>query len=81
LWPDFRALKRRLTRPPLRVYREEEPPTPVTVGATAPPDEEQLEAKMDAILEKISRSGKESLTESERQVLLRASEVFKRRRS
>jgi membrane associated rhomboid family serine protease len=81
LWPDFRALKRRLTRPSLRVYREEEPPTPVSVGAALPPDEEQLEAKMDAILEKISRTGKESLTESERQLLLRASEVFKRRRS
>jgi hypothetical protein len=47
----------------------------------APAEDEQLEAKMDAILEKISRAGKESLTESERQVLLRASEVFKRRRS
>jgi membrane associated rhomboid family serine protease len=78
-WPDVRGLRRRLTRPPLRVYREEEPATPVTVAA-ASPDDEQLEAKMDAILEKISRTGKESLTPGERDLLLRASEVFKRRR-
>jgi hypothetical protein len=78
-WPDLRGLRRRLTRPPLRVYREEEPATPVSVSATSP-DDEQLEAKMDAILEKISRTGKESLTPGEREVLLRASEVFKRRR-
>jgi membrane associated rhomboid family serine protease len=84
LWrlPDLRGLRRRIARPPLRVYREEEPSTPVSVAAnTAPSEDEQLEAKMDAILEKISRTGKESLTEGERQVLLRASEVFKRRRS
>ena len=49
----------------------------------APPaqEDEQLEAKMDAILEKISRVGKENLTESEHAVLQRASEVFRRRRS
>lgn len=79
-WPDLSSWKRRMRQPRLRVYREEEPPTPVSVAAPSHEDE-QLEAKMDAILEKISRTGKESLTESERQVLLRASEVFKRRRS
>jgi membrane associated rhomboid family serine protease len=81
LWPDLQGWKRRLRRPRLRVYREEEPPTPVHVPAGAAPDEEQLEAKVDAILEKISRTGKESLTDSERQVLLRASEAIRRRRS
>jgi membrane associated rhomboid family serine protease len=80
LVPGLRAWQRRRAQPRLRVYREEEAQTPVTVAATAPPDDEQLEARMDAILEKISRTGKESLTESERQLLLRASEVFKRRR-
>jgi membrane associated rhomboid family serine protease len=80
-WPDLSSWKRRMRQPRLRVYREEEEhPTPVSVTAPSVEDE-QLEAKMDAILEKISRAGKESLTESERQVLLRASEVFKRRRS
>jgi membrane associated rhomboid family serine protease len=79
-----RTWRRRLLRPRLRVYREEEVRTPVSVPAnTTPslPDDEQLEAKMDAILEKISRVGKENLTENERQLLLRASEVFRRRRS
>jgi membrane associated rhomboid family serine protease len=79
-WPDLGAWRKRMRQPRLRVYREEEHPTPVSVAAPSHEDE-QLEAKMDAILEKISRTGKESLTESERQVLLRASEVFKRRRS
>jgi hypothetical protein len=66
----------------VRVYREEEPRAPVAVPA-APRrlDDEQLEARMDAILEKISRVGKENLTDTERQVLLRASEVYRRRRS
>jgi len=82
--PQLAGWRRRLTRPKLRVYREEEPaplPSPVKVPAgTAHLDEEQLEAKIDAILEKISRTGKESLTEGERELLLRASEVFRRRR-
>ena len=40
-----------------------------------------LEAKLDAVLEKVARSGQASLTENERQLLLRASEVYKRRKS
>jgi membrane associated rhomboid family serine protease len=69
---------RRRTRPSLRLYREEEPPTPVS--ATVPSDLEALKAEVDLILEKISLVGKDNLTEHERQVLLRASEVLKRRR-
>jgi membrane associated rhomboid family serine protease len=85
--PDFTAWKRyrSRSRSKLRVYREEEPArTPVAVAA--PPStgvevDEQLEAKLDAVLEKVSQSGKESLTDSERQILVRASEVYKKRRS
>jgi membrane associated rhomboid family serine protease len=83
LGPQLKAWRRRQSQPRLRVFRdEEETPTPVGVAAAgpAPADEEQLEAKMDAILEKISRTGKESLTETERALLLRASEVYKRKR-
>jgi membrane associated rhomboid family serine protease len=83
LWPQLKAWRRRQSQPRLRVFRdEEETPTPVGVAAAAPApaDEEQLEAKMDAILEKISRTGKESLTETERALLLRASEIYKRKR-
>ena len=69
--PQLRGWQRQLFRPRLRVYREEEARTPVRVpAATVPPEDEQLEAKMDAILEKISRVGKENLTDSERQFLL-----------
>ncbi len=80
--PQLQLWRRRLFRPRLRVYREEESRAPVSV--IHPPrrvDDEHLVAKMDAILEKISRVGKENLTENEREVLLRASEVFRRRRS
>jgi hypothetical protein len=85
--PDFTAWKRYRTRSrsKLRVYREEEPVrTPVAVAA--PPSagaevDEQLEAKLDAVLQKVSQSGKDSLTDSEQQILVRASEVYKKRRS
>jgi membrane associated rhomboid family serine protease len=82
LLPSLGSWRRRLTRPRLRVYREEPAAAPVKITATPPPApaDEQLEARMDAILEKISRSGKESLTEPERELLLRASEAMKRRR-
>jgi membrane associated rhomboid family serine protease len=81
LWPQLKAWRRRQSQPRLRVFRDEgETPTPVSVAAAAPADEEQLEAKMDAILEKISRTGKDSLTPPERELLLRASEVFKKKR-
>jgi membrane associated rhomboid family serine protease len=77
--PNFR----RRRQPRLRVYREEEPyREPVAAAAAARRNlDEQLEAKLDAILEKIKVSGKESLTESEREMLLRASEIYKQRRS
>jgi membrane associated rhomboid family serine protease len=60
------------------IYRPEEG---TQQSVSAPAADEHLEAKMDAILEKISRVGKENLTESEREFLLRASEVFRRRRT
>jgi membrane associated rhomboid family serine protease len=82
-WPDFRAWRRRRNQPQLRLHtEEEEAATPVPVPPSGvPAEEEHLEARVDAILEKISRSGQESLTDSERQVLLQASEAIRRRRS
>jgi membrane associated rhomboid family serine protease len=80
-WTQLRSFFQQRTRPRLRIYREESrPQAPVT----APRDEdadEQLEAKLDAVLEKVARHGQNSLTESERRILLRASEVYKRRRT
>ena len=86
-WPGFRTRMRRMSRPKLRVYEEPDDRQPAPVSAPAPLasqsalDDEQLEAKMDAILEKISRVGKDNITDSERAVLLRASERLRRRRS
>jgi len=82
-WSGFQSWKRQRARPRLRVFREE-PETPQPVPVAAPPAadlDEQLEAKLDAVLEKVARTGQASLTEGERQILLRASEVYKRRRS
>jgi len=90
LLPSLRGWQQRRNQPRLRVYREDEDdadkrPQAVTVAAPAAApsalDDEQLEAKMDAVLEKISRVGKDNLTESEREVLMRASERLKKRRS
>jgi membrane associated rhomboid family serine protease len=80
--PDIRAWRARRSRPKLRVYREEEPvaaPAPRTTNAAA--TDEQLEAQVDAVLAKVARHGKASLTEHENQLLLRASELYKRKRS
>ncbi len=80
--PRLKNWRRRLTQPRLRVYREEEPAPVARVPppSLSRPDEDQLEAKVDAVLEKLSRVGKENLTDSEREVLLRASEVFRKRK-
>lgn len=92
-WTHFQEWRRQRSRPRLRVYRGDEEineprrqverkPEPVPVVTPLPPiDEENLEAKMDAVLEKLSRVGKENLSESEREVLLRASELIRRRRT
>jgi len=74
-------------RPKLRVVVpvEEEKPEPVgaSVQASSPPPkapDEQLEAKLDAVLEKVSKHGQESLTPEEREILFKASELYKKRR-
>jgi membrane associated rhomboid family serine protease len=82
LIPNFGKWVKRQARPRLRLYREEAPLAGVAVPAAGPSaEDEQLEAKMDAILEKISRTGKESLTDHEREILLRASEIYRKRRN
>ncbi len=47
---------------------------------TAKPADEQLEAKLDAVLEKVARYGQASLTAEEREILFKASDVYKKRR-
>jgi membrane associated rhomboid family serine protease len=82
--PNIRARRRQRARAKLRIYREEEDPrTPVHALQTpaVPRDvDEQLEARMDAVLQKVSDHGIESLTEQERTILLQASERMKRKR-
>ena len=90
-WFPRRGTGRR-SSPRLSVYRgpdADEPddePVPTTASrpraaAVARPVDEHLEAKLDQVLEKVSRFGRDSLTPEETQILLRASEVYKRRRS
>ncbi|MFO0936263.1 MAG: rhomboid family intramembrane serine protease [Gemmataceae bacterium] len=43
--------------------------------------DEQLEAKLDRVLDKVAKSGTDSLSSEEMEILLKASEVYKRRRS
>ena len=76
----------------LRVY-DENAPRPSTRAASPPPPtgepvpqpagggvDEHLEAKLDAVLAKVARHGRGSLTAEENDVLMRASEVFKKKR-
>lgn len=85
-----RAGRRRAT-PRLSVYRGSVEPgeEPVPAAAVRPPRtagaggkgvDEHLEAKLDEVLEKVSRFGRDSLTPEETSILLRASEIYKRRR-
>jgi membrane associated rhomboid family serine protease len=89
----FRRSPRAATRvrPKLRVVpTEPEDDTPTPVGAPVEsrplPKEgqeavdEQLEARLDQVLEKVSKYGQESLTPEEREILFKASEVYKKRR-
>ena len=80
LWPDIQLWRRRAVRPRLRVYREEER-EPVRAAVASDPEEDRLKAEMDAVLEKISRVGKENLSASDLEVLQRASEILRRRRT
>jgi membrane associated rhomboid family serine protease len=48
--------------------------------ATQSSMDEHLEAKLDQVLEKVKKYGQESLTEEERAVLFRASEIYRKRR-
>jgi membrane associated rhomboid family serine protease len=78
----------RRVRPKLRVATPPELPddTPEPVGAAVEsqprPREggDDIDSKVDAVLDKVSRLGQESLTPEEREILFRASELYKKRR-
>lgn len=78
----FRSIRLPRSRPRLRIYDEEPKREPVSVAAPTPADiDEHFEAKVDAVLEKVARHGQQSLTQAEKDVLLRASEIYKKRRT
>lgn len=77
----------RRARPALRVVPPPEPeetPEPVGAAVESPsrPKEasDDLEAKVDQVLAKVSKYGQESLTPEEREILFKASELYKKRR-
>ena len=80
LWPSFLATRRRLVRPHLRVYREEAP-EPVRAAVAPVMDEERIKVEMDAVLEKMSRVGRQNLSENDLDILRCASEILRRRRT
>jgi len=57
-----------------------DPPGYETPLQTNDPNEEPFETKVDRILAKVSKDGQESLSPEEREILFRASEVYKKRR-
>jgi membrane associated rhomboid family serine protease len=83
LLPSLRAWRSQSARPRVHAARRDtDLSEAVMVGPPpAQPVDEQLEAKVDAVLEKVARSGQASLTDTEREILLRASQIYKRRRS
>lgn len=83
-WDSFARLfkaRPRRSAAPLRLYRP--PAVEELAGERPPPNpvDEQLEAKVDEVLAKLSKLGRDQLTDEEKQILARASEVFRRRRS
>jgi membrane associated rhomboid family serine protease len=82
LWPGLPDVRRRpRNRARLRIYREDSALPEAASTSTGENLDEQLEAKLDAVLEKVARFGQGSLSDSERQILLRASDVYKKRRT
>lgn len=82
---------RRVAPSRVSVPRQQPEPEPAAAASTAgavgskaavggSPVDEHLEAKLDQVLEKVARSGKESLTDDERGILMRASEIYKKKR-
>lgn len=89
LLPSLPSRSRERAAPKLRVVRPDsteagDEPEAVAAGVESAPRsgvaDEPFEARVDRILEKVSKHGQESLTAEERELLFRASELYKRRR-
>ena len=68
LWPGVQAWRKRAVGPRLKVYREG-PPEPVRAAASSGADDARIKAEMDAVLEKISRVGRDNLSAHDLDVL------------
>ncbi len=85
-WPAMPRRPLRRAQPKLRVIRPEEMDEfereieEMETPPPAAPAETALELTVDRVLEKVSKFGQGSLTPAEREVLFRASEVYKKRR-
>lgn len=81
-WKGWRLPRPGRAKTKLKVFRPEsaddEPFAPHVRASSR--EQEQLEAKMDAVLAKMAREGKEKLTPEELEILQRASEVFRKRK-
>jgi membrane associated rhomboid family serine protease len=84
--------RKRRNRTRLKLFQpdpEREEPVAVSANSSAASSssapaivvDEHLEAKLDAVLAKIAKSGKESLTQQEREILQQAAQMYKRRRT
>jgi membrane associated rhomboid family serine protease len=80
-WPDLKSWQIRLRRPRLRIYRESPASSPLVGVRSGADSDEHLEAKLDRVLAKVAEHGQGSLNETERSILLQASEIYKRRRT
>ncbi len=74
-----------MPRPRLKLYNPEPHQVEEPVGVAAKSSsqvvaDEHLEAKLDAVLEKIASKGKDSLTTQEEEILRQAAAMYKRRR-
>jgi membrane associated rhomboid family serine protease len=81
--PTFRSRSHARAAPRLRVVTPEPDESPEVVAESPPPSppaDAQIEARVDRVLEKVSKYGQESLTSEEREILFRASELYKKRR-
>jgi membrane associated rhomboid family serine protease len=82
-WKDWSFRRRR--RPALKIYRagsaDDEPFAPKRSRPSVSPSQEQLEAKLDAVLAKMAREGKEKLSPEELAILQQASEIYRRRKA
>lgn len=80
LLPAGRFGNRSRSQPRLRVVPNDSDDSDTDEPPPPPPAEERFDERVDRLLEKVSRSGQESLTPEERELLFRAGEHYKKRR-